>query len=416
MGKFKIGDRVKVTHTDYAQFEIGDVTHIVHVEDDGADLYCDDFEDGLYFYDWEFEPATSDTPKFTVGDRVRFVSNSGDNESVVGKTGVIFSKRTQDSYYDWTVKLDEYNVNGHDGDGDIPSGYGRYAKDSDLEPVAVAHQPQLAIRAGHYYRTRDGRKVGPMERNSGKYDPQYGFTVNHDFNPNYGKAWRADGSFSPDEDKDHPADLIAEWVDEPAVAEPKFKVGDRVHYKDEICEGIGVITEPNGDDDWFVEVEEHDREWAPFDNMTTRVFDSVDLRLVAPATSGKRETFTVKDAKFFIGDGNGGWTQISGKKPAIVALIENGQPKPAKRPFVHPDRESAAKEARRLAGKHKGQEFGVYELVDTAKEAKVYEHEWQRLAVNKKTGDAAKEMRKLTGLSLGDSKRAVFGWFAKQAA
>lgn len=264
----------------------------------------------------------------------------------------------------------------------------------------VAAQPQLTIRAGCYYKTRDGRKVGPIA-SSGDCEWVWETKKKWTMMDGTRAAWREDGSFSPDEDKEHPADLIAEWVDEPA--EPKFKVGDAVAYVD--GSGTATVLEvyPYG-----VKVDTHSEYGICTENPK-------DLRLVAPATSGKRETFTVKDAKFFIGDGNGGWTQISGKKPAIVALIENGQPKPATRPFVHPDRDSAAKEARRLASQHKGKEFGVYELVDTAKEARVYEHEWQRLAVNKKTGDAAKEMRKLTGLSLGDSKRAVERWLGKAA-
>lgn len=49
--------------------------------------------------------------------------------------------------------------------------------------------------------------------------------------------------------------------------------------------------------------------------------------------------------------------------PAIVALIENGQPKPSSKPLVHETTEAATKEAERLAGKHPGQKFGVYQLV-----------------------------------------------------
>lgn len=292
--------------------------------------------------------------KFKVGDRVRWTrcDNKYQSAEVTENDTNMFDYRIAEDH-DYT-----------------------YAYEHEL--VAVAAQQQLTIRAGRYYKTRDGRKVGPMERNgSGQY--YWLSSDDRDGLGGYMAFWCEDGAYYPYR-KDFHLDLIAEWVDEPAVAETKFKVGDLVHYKDHICEGVGVITEPNGDGDWFVEVEEHDREWAPFDNMTTRVFDSGDLRLVAPATSGK--------------------------KPSIVALIENDQPKPATRPFVHHDRESAAKEARRLAGKHKGQEFGVYELVDTAKEAKVYEHEWQRLAAAGETYHARKELQR-TGITGIQASRIV---------
>ncbi|NGO63922.1 hypothetical protein G6N76_09560 [Rhizobium daejeonense] len=51
--------------------------------------------------------------------------------------------------------------------------------------------------------------------------------------------------------------------------------------------------------------------------------------------------------------------------PSIVALIENGQQKPAIRPKVHPDEASATTEAERLALAHPGQQFGVFILADS---------------------------------------------------
>ncbi|NKJ03100.1 hypothetical protein [Rhizobium sp. SG741] len=50
---------------------------------------------------------------------------------------------------------------------------------------------------------------------------------------------------------------------------------------------------------------------------------------------------------------------------AIVALIESGQLKPATRPKVHADQDSAAKEAERLALLYPGSEFGVSDLADS---------------------------------------------------
>nr|WP_278377027.1 hypothetical protein [Brucella anthropi] len=52
-------------------------------------------------------------------------------------------------------------------------------------------------------------------------------------------------------------------------------------------------------------------------------------------------------------------------KPAIVALIEDGQAKPSEQPKVHKSEESATDEAERLAVKYPGQKFGVFVLADS---------------------------------------------------
>ena len=63
----------------------------------------------------------------------------------------------------------------------------------------------MQIEAGKYYRTRDGRKVGPMERD--KVDGK-----DWREKDNSARLWYDDGTrWICDED----SDLIAEWVDEP---------------------------------------------------------------------------------------------------------------------------------------------------------------------------------------------------------
>lgn len=47
----------------------------------------------------------------------------------------------------------------------------------------------------------------------------------------------------------------------------------------------------------------------------------------------------------------------------IVALVKNGQPRPADRPYVHSDSAAALLEAERLAKNNPGQEFAVYQRV-----------------------------------------------------
>jgi len=107
-------------------------------------------------------------------------------------------------------------------------------------PVVAEAQPApLKIEAGKFYRTRDGRKVGPMKASSwsdGWYDESASITS---------QRWEKDGSYIIGQTTQ--LDLIAEWTDEPATttevtndnaapATPKFKVGDVVEALYDWCE------------------------------------------------------------------------------------------------------------------------------------------------------------------------------------
>ncbi|HWJ89054.1 MAG TPA: hypothetical protein VNS12_13380 [Pelagibacterium sp.] len=133
----------------------------------------------------------------------------------------------------------------------------------NFEPLPTAAQAQgadaLQIQVGRYYRTRDGRKVGPVRRGRGggaffwRSDGN-----NHDFV----EAWHEDGSFwpvgSPNRNEMTAGyDLVAEWPSEdedpvalgPATAtpaEPKFKVGDRVRVKEDDREFVVATRNAKG--------------------------------------------------------------------------------------------------------------------------------------------------------------------------
>lgn len=68
----------------------------------------------------------------------------------------------------------------------------------------------MQIEAGKYYRTRDGRKVGPIARSWQEIDdPWPYFCEGLYYKPN---GYSCHGIASDHDDKD---DLIAEWQDEP---------------------------------------------------------------------------------------------------------------------------------------------------------------------------------------------------------
>ena len=70
----------------------------------------------------------------------------------------------------------------------------------------------LKIEAGRYYRTREGRKVGPMDHYSCSVGNMHPWHVD-----GCGMLWKYDGTGYEGKYPDN--DLIAEWTDEPAATD-----------------------------------------------------------------------------------------------------------------------------------------------------------------------------------------------------
>jgi len=362
---YNVGDKVRVNHgTNWdgvgTVYKIGRSYVSVKMETGG---YAGKI--GGFAFN-EVEPVWA--PK--VGERVAVVSNEGNRMSFVGRTGIVVMEKGDGRF-----------VVGVDGDFD------RLFSASELAPAP------LRIEAGKFYKTRDGRKVGPMVAGN-MPDEEYDFVARID-GDDLRRIFQKDGKHGGKYIENEPAnDLIAEWPAEatkpPVAAEvdtlaeeygpsvtskPKFKVGDRV---------VALV-------DWL--------------------------------GIKKGETYTVKRLEcdgVYLLDVKKGYMDfeeialVSSTTPpttAIVCLIENGQPLPASKPFVHPDAASAQREAKRMAEVHKGQMFGAYVLAGApAVVAKVYEHEWQRLAAANQKINAIKELRRITGMQLKPAKDAVEYW------
>ncbi|OOO25650.1 hypothetical protein [Agrobacterium sp. YIC 4121] len=292
--------------------------------------------------------------KLKKGDEVRLIKSEDYNgHGLFGKTGEIGTVIRYD-------RIDDtYSV-------DFSESGQWLAKASNLEPSAAT----IKIEAGKFYRTRDGRKVGPAFI--------VGSCAIFGNGSNYASAvWADDGRSSHRDDKlslkDN--DIIAEWIEEPVAkpsndnAQPKFKVGDLIRHKTLKLEGVvkEVVDQRTVRTHWTKEG------WGATDPI-----DSIEL--ITPPTP----------------------------TPTIVALIENGQPKPSSTPHVHASTVAAEKEAKRLAAKHKGQQFGVFTLTTTHHEPKpVYDHKWQNMAAMGLKIDAIKELRAVAGIDLLTAKRAV---------
>ncbi|WP_421565713.1 ribosomal protein L7/L12 [Ochrobactrum sp. EDr1-4] len=307
MGKLKVGDKVRslVTQIDVRAGELYEVKTV----DDGDVWVIDDVGDEFYLTSNEFEtlPVAAKAQTFKVGDRVRVIKADLFRQGTrVGDIGYVTSS---------SGKVVSFDLH-HETAGVI--------NQLAIDPWKRIQLAPFKIEAGKYYRTRDGRKVGPV-RSEGLY---WGAPEVNDSYYDDGRQWRTYESHH---------DLIAEWVDEPVKA-------------------------------------------------------------AAPLP------FILRNLKF---------TVAPIAKPAIVALIENGQPKPSTAPHVHANETFAAKEAARLAGVHKSQEFGVYVLTQKVSEpAPSYKHVWQRFAAKGEKISAIKELRSVTGLGLKAAKDAIEHWIA----
>lgn len=137
--------------------------------------------------------------KFKIGDRVRALRSCGAGGFVAGGVYIVKHAYFQGAHHRISVEVDSV--------GSTTNGW--IAENFELLPVAANAQPTpLTIQAGAYYRTRDGRKVGPAEAiGGGKFcwDVPHGQAF-------YG--YTADGKSCIRVALD---DLIAEWVDEPAA-------------------------------------------------------------------------------------------------------------------------------------------------------------------------------------------------------
>ncbi|NNH56952.1 hypothetical protein HLI01_09040 [Rhizobium laguerreae] len=328
MGKFKVGDRVRLKE-DYTTWDAGTEGVVTGVSpgwdwegENTEDLIYTDTVSGVYARRLELVPAWQ--PK--VGERVRFVRDNTDGGATYGAKGE--AATVAYVYNERRVKI-EFD------EGRQPiSTFKPGAAVSDIEPApaAPAEPPTpLTITTGKFYKTRDGRKVGPIVVAQGPDDPwpwKLASGTHYYRNDGFSCPGWADGHR-------HKDDLIAEWVDKPATiandnaAPAKFKVGDVVKFRDdyELEKVRGVKATVVRVNEWGVQV----KAGKGFGLSTERP-DSIELVTTTPA---------------------------------IVALIENGVALPSTRPVVHASQEAATAEAGRLALLNPGQEFGVFVLADS---------------------------------------------------
>ncbi|TGQ19288.1 hypothetical protein [Mesorhizobium sp. M00.F.Ca.ET.217.01.1.1] len=388
---YKVGDKVRVVTVRPHHIDItaGKTYSVARVFADGDIHIFDDVGDKNYIDSRDVEHVYSSNPAAQV-DNIAAEYGVPKSTSKGGfKVGDRVTKASggwrEEGYEIKTIESDFLHLD------DTNGGTVSYKDDGSFVAVAPPTATALRIEAGRYYKTRDGRKVGPMR--------EWCDGIEHPWeDPEESNIWRNDGTSRWGDD------LIAEWTEDPVAAAPKFKVGDLVRVVRhcnwrgdyiKMITPIGAVRKIVKRTDQLVL---SGVDTFILDGDNTYIYTPINLELVTTPT-------TVADIV----------AKHSGK--AIVALIEYGQPKPSSRPHVHANVDLATKEAERLADKHRGQEFGVYELVTTRKEAQiVYPFAWQNKAVQGQLISAIKQLRADTGLGLKTAKDAVEAWLAAVAA
>lgn len=407
MSKFKVGDRIRVLrlHPYSTDITVGETYQVKEVFSDGDIYITDDVGDLNRIASKNVEPVYSSNPAaevdniaaeygspkawFKAGERVRYVGKSSEFVSGehVGKTGKVT----------WISESGFVSVDFDDGtdqNGCYPANLEHVA----AEPATATAATGIALRieAGKFYKTRDGRKVGPMERDT-LYRDGHWYWRAPAADGEHSPYWAESGSFYVDRGE-YPLDLIAEWTDEPVAAPAaKFNVGDKVRiarsdkdFKQSYIGNEFTITHSECGSDGRTA-------WIGRPGSSPYIWFEDELE---PAVSSIADIVA----------------RHSQTGTAIVCLLENGKPAPATRPFVHTNPEAAATEADRLANAHKGQEFGVYTLGEVRKVQKVYDFGWQNLAMSGRKIEAIKNLRADNGLTLKGAKDAVEHWVASQAA
>ncbi len=228
----KVGDRVRCAGSAHDD-PIGKTGVVLQLDRGAALCRFDEWTDGHSANDaewWlchdELVPAAEATgtdaePKFKVGDRVKFRDDY--NSSARGTEATVVSVDS------WGIMVD-----------------GVHGKSTE-QPSSLQHVPTtLRIEAGKFYRTRDGRKVGPMVRWREHGDWPWSCHME-----NGTDIWGDDGRNGNDD-----ADLIAEWVDEPSDVFDELErwmAGNPQPANDNSTAGFTIpIEEEDGDIDELV--------------------------------------------------------------------------------------------------------------------------------------------------------------------
>lgn len=259
-------------------------------------------DDGIWIADFDGTPGGFDTdelvPAYNVGDRVRLVKDGTSTTGAVGKMATVrsFANGNLIDRGDYLLDIDppvdymsmtvtpnytratadcfvladaiEVGKRYRTASGRITGRMERYGTDYlamvdghyqvfngvgahifGLPGMNIVGEAALQIEAGKYYKTRDGRKVGPMRvtRASERwtdYDGRVSAFVDDELDNNgTGGHFANDGEWLTSDEHNNHHDLVAEWVDEPSSAPANDNPVAFAGYTPTTASGI--VLEPN---------------------------------------------------------------------------------------------------------------------------------------------------------------------------
>lgn len=240
--------------------------------------------------------------KFKVGDRVKMVKECDGLLATCAATVVCYDGS---SYYPYAIKFDAEQKYAHDADGRTPNGFGWWVNSDHIELVTA---PKLKV--GDWVRITNadcfchGTKIGDtaIVTDDDCVDGIVCINLNHEKEGVINQIARVD------------------QLERITDATPKFKVGDRVRNKNVPEAGVGIVETVNPEGGYSVN----------YKDTWYGVCHDDDSNVVAATT------------------------------PTAIVVGAGG---PSRHPRIHATRDSATKEAERLAKLHPGKEFAVYERV-----------------------------------------------------
>lgn len=254
----KVGDKVRSLVTQYDVQE-GNEYLVLEAHDDGCVYVYDDSQERFLLLDHEYEtlpasvlPVAEATVNYKEGDRVILTKDGKSTTGAAGKLATI-TAWTDGKIFDdgeYLLKIDPpYDYETLSATREYtratPDCFMRVSDVSEAREIPgiksnAAIVAPLTIREGAYYRTRDGRKIGPMGT----------WCANDRFFFSYGDEenglWNKDG-YAHHEALHESPDLIAEWTDEDEgvlAASGEAVLGDSetdvsAAYKEAIAEATG---------------------------------------------------------------------------------------------------------------------------------------------------------------------------------
>ena len=117
MSKFKVGDMVKIVHTDYSWcgLDVGTVHEVVNIYEFGVELmghYDDGYSHCLYFSDYELEPVNQ-TNTLVVGGK--YTSKNGDELECVfvrdNHAWLVMAQCNSTPAFQWTIDGKSVSLN-----------------------------------------------------------------------------------------------------------------------------------------------------------------------------------------------------------------------------------------------------------------------------------------------------------------